>query len=169
VEASTGGPEQEASKAVSGSSIGGQDSSISSDLPAEEQAPASARTRRAGQRQPQGARLWCHLFLNKRHPDFDLVPMLIGRSGCNMREIYQATNAKIRVRGRGSGHLEVDGSKEAPVPLMVAVTSEGGYQVHFRTAVEMTISKLKEVQQLFVQFCQQRNLSESLTRERNTC
>jgi hypothetical protein len=95
--------------------------------------------------------------------------MLIGRSGCNMREIYQATNAKIRVRGRGSGHLEVDGSKEAPVPLMVAVTSEGGYQVHFRTAVEMTISKLKEVQQLFVQFCQQRNLSESLTRERNTC
>ena len=71
--------------------------------------------------------------------------MLIGRAGCHMREIYQATNAKIRVRGRGSGRLEVDDAKEAPAPLMVAVTSVGVRRVHFRTAVEMTISKLKDV------------------------
>ena len=91
-------------------------------------------------RQAQGARLRCHVFLNKRHSEFDLVPMLIGRSGCHMREIYQATNARLRVRGRGSGHLEVDGAKEAPVPLMVAVTSEGVDQARFRTAVERSAS-----------------------------
>ena len=115
-------------------------------------------------RQAQGNRLWCHAFLNKRHPEFNLVPMLIGESGCHTREIYQATNA--RLRGRGSGYLEVDGAREANVPLMVAVTSEGVDQAHdFRTAVEMTISKLRVVQGLFVQFCQQRTLSESLARE----
>ena len=115
-------------------------------------------------RQAQGNRLWCHVFLDKRHPEFDLVTKLIGESGRHMREIYQATYAELRVRGRGSGRLEVDGATEAPVPLMVAVTSEGVDQAHFRTAVEMTISRLKVVQGLFEQFCRQRALSESLTR-----
>ena len=114
----------------------------------------------------QGARLWCHIFLNKRHPDFELVPMLIGRFGCNMREIYEATNAKIRVRGRGSGHKEVEGNKEAPVPLMVAVTSENGQLGKFRTAVEMTIRKLRDIQEMFVQFGVQRSLGMSLANER---
>ena len=118
-----------------------------------------------GPRQAQGNRLWCHVYLDKRHPEFDLVTELIGESGCHLREIYQATYAKLRVRGRGSGHLEVDGATEAPVPLMVAVTSEGVDQARFRTAVEMTISKLRVVQGLFVQFCQQRTLSESLASE----
>jgi hypothetical protein len=59
----------------------------------------------------------------------------------------------------------VDYAREADVPLMVAVTSEDGDQAHFRTAVEMTISKLRVLQGLFEQFCQQRALSESLTRK----
>jgi hypothetical protein len=132
---------------------------------------------RAGPRKAQGDRLWCHIFLQKRHPEFDLVPILIGRSGRHMKEINQATDAKVRVRGRGSGHLEVDrkmlnkgmpkvsGVKEAPVPLMVAITLEGAQRDHFRTAVDMTISKLQHVQDLFVQFCEQRTLSETLMRE----
>ena len=32
------------------------------------------------------ARLWVHIFLHKRHDDFDLVPMSIGRGGRNMRD-----------------------------------------------------------------------------------
>jgi hypothetical protein len=64
--------------------------------------------------QSQGTRLWCHLFLNnnKQHPHFDLVPMMIDGCGCNMHEMCLAANVKIRIRGRGSGHLEVDDSKE---------------------------------------------------------
>ena len=114
-------------------------------------------------RQAQGNMLWCHVFLDKRVPEFDLLPKLIGEDGCNMREIFEATKARLRVRGRGSGNLEVDDATEAPVPLMVAVTSEGVDQALFITAVEMTISRLRVVQGLFVEFCQQQKLSVSLT------
>jgi hypothetical protein len=106
---------------------------------------AVPKTKSRAARQSQGARLWCHIFITKPHPQFDLVPMLIGRGGCNMRDIYNATDAKIRVRGRGSGHLEVEGVKEAPVPLMVAVTADGIKPKLFQLAVEMTISKLQEI------------------------
>jgi len=84
--------------------------------------------------------------------------MLIGRGGKNMRKIYTATNAKIRVRGRGSGHLEVDGKKEAPVPLMVAVTANKADADGFKLAVEMTLANLKDVGESFEQFCHQRGL-----------
>ena len=57
------------------------------------------------------ARLWAHIYLHKWHHDFDLVPMLIGRGGGTTKGIFRATNAKLRIRGRGSGHLEVDGRK----------------------------------------------------------
>ena len=66
----------------------------------------------ASVRQPQLHRLWVHIYLNKRVPDFELVPMLIGRFGCNMRNIHQQTGAKVRVRGLGSGHMEVWKKKE---------------------------------------------------------
>ena len=104
------------------------------------------------------ARLWVHIFLHKRHDDFDLVPMLIGRGGRNMRDIYQTTNAKLRIRGRGSGHLEVDGKKEAPVPLMVAVTANKAEVEGFRQAVNMVVSRLDEVSEHYRQFCHQRRL-----------
>jgi hypothetical protein len=127
--------------------------------------PDPVACKRAGPRVAWGDRLWCHIFLQKRHPEFDLVPILIGRSGRHMREINQATDAKVRVRGRGSRHLEVGGVQEAPVPLMVAITLHGAQRALFRTAVDMTISQLQHVQDLFGQFCEQRNLSEALMGE----
>ena len=105
-------------------------------------------------------RLWAHLFLFKRHPEFDLVPMLIGRGGKNMRSIHQATNAKMRIRGRGSGHLEVDGKREAPVPLMLAITSDKlAGQYAFKKAVDMAIERLQELAEHWQRFCFQRNLT----------
>jgi hypothetical protein len=127
--------------------------------------PDPVACQRAGPRVAQGDRLWCHIFLKKRHPEFDLVPILIGRAGRNMSEINQATGAKIRVRGRGSRHLEVCGVQEAPVPLMVAITLHGAQRAFFRAAVDMTICQLQHVQVLFVQFCEQRNLSEAVMGE----
>ena len=78
--------------------------------------------------------------------------MLIGRGGKHTRNIYDITGAKIRVRGKGSGHKEVDGTKEAPVPLMVAVTSDGTDTSKFARAVKMMTDKLHEVNGLFAQF-----------------
>ena len=115
------------------------------------------------------ARLWAHVFLHKRHPDFDFVPMLIGRNGHNTRGIFLATNAKLRIRGRGSGHLEVDCGngrrREAPVPLMLAVTQNKTDPEGFRKAIEMTLARLNEVQEHYRQFCMQRGLPEPLPTE----
>jgi hypothetical protein len=126
---------------------------------------SSTKASRGGGRQAGRQRLWCHIFLNKRHESFDLVPVLIGRRGENLRQIHQRTGAKIRVRGRGSGHMEVDGIREAPVPLMIAVTSDGTDAEKFELAVELTIHKLGEVNELFGQYCHQRNLGDDIARE----
>ena len=48
------------------------------------------------------SRLWCQLLLHKQHQGFDLIPMLIGRGGCNMRDIHVATKAKVRIRGEAA-------------------------------------------------------------------
>jgi|EP00927_Polykrikos_kofoidii_P077594 hypothetical protein len=99
-------------------------------------------------------RLWAHIYLHMVTPGFDLVPMLIGRGGANMRKIAEATNAKIRVRGRGSGHLEVNGTSEAPTPLMVAVTSDKRDNGGFKRALEMTVAQLRVVERRYRAFCE---------------
>ena len=104
---------------------------------------------------------WCHIFLIKPHADFDLVQiqeMLVSHA----REICTATEskAKILVRGQGSGHLEVEGVKEAPVHLMVAISCEAGDNiVPFETAVHMMVYLLNCVQKFFEQFSHRMNLT----------
>mmetsp|Transcript_102060 Transcript_102060/g.263865 ORF Transcript_102060/g.263865 Transcript_102060/m.263865 type:complete len:279 (+) Transcript_102060:60-896(+) len=107
-------------------------------------------TRRNGARQ---RRLWAHLHLHMHAPGFDLVSGLIGRGGCHMRRIADATGAKVRVRGRGSGHLEVGGVSEAPAPLMVAVTTDFADVAGFQTAVALTLRELRATQQRFLSHC----------------
>lgn len=110
---------------------------------------AAPATTRNGRR----LRLWAHIYLHMQVQGFDLVPRLIGRGGQNMRKIAEATNAKIRIRGRGSGHLEVDGGngkkQEAPTPLMVAVTTDKGDEAGFRAAIELIIKELHATEQRY--------------------
>jgi len=94
-------------------------------------------------------RLWCHIYLHMQSPGFDLVPRLIGRGGSNMRRISKATGAKLRIRGKGSGHLEVDGKQEAPTPLMLAVTTDSGNLDDFRKAMSMSIEELRTTSQKY--------------------
>merc|ERR1712135_114580 len=68
----------------------------------------------------------------------------------------KATGASIRIRGRGSGHLEVDGKFEAPTPLMWAVTADYEDAEGFRNAVEMTLAELRTVEHRFLVFCQKK-------------
>ena len=98
-------------------------------------------------------RYWCHIYLARQLGEFALVPILIGRRGENMQYIFSKTGAKIRVRGVGSGHKEVKGNEEAPVPLMVAVTSQGQMQTTFVMAVQMTIDILTKVETQYIEFC----------------
>ena len=111
------------------------------------------------------ARLWAHILLHQRHPGFNIVPMLIGRLGGNMTDIFSATNAKLRIRGRGSGHLELADGKEAPVSLMVAVTSHITDPEGVRNAVEMLLARLQEVACAYCTFCEQRGLPQPTSAE----
>ena len=91
-------------------------------------------------------------------PGFELVPMLIGRGGKNLRKIADATGAKLRVRGRGSGHLEGDSRREAPAPMMVAVTIDKGDIEGFKKAMQMTLAELQTVEKRFRMFCTKENV-----------
>ena len=108
------------------------------------------------------SRLWVRIFLHKRHDEFDLVPKAIGRNGKHMKKINQATEAKSRIRGRGSGHLEAMGengkAKEAPVHLMLAITTNKTTPQKFLEAVSLAVDLLKEMDQHYIQFCIQRGM-----------
>eukprot|EP00930_Biecheleria_cincta_P026585 TRINITY_DN1871_c0_g3_i1.p1 TRINITY_DN1871_c0_g3~~TRINITY_DN1871_c0_g3_i1.p1 ORF type:complete len:622 (-),score=121.01 TRINITY_DN1871_c0_g3_i1:206-2071(-) len=117
-------------------------------------APDEADFGSTNRRGPRRQRLWAHIYLHMQLEGFDLVPRLIGRSGCNMRKIAEATGAKVRIRGRGSGHMEIEGKAEAPTPLMVAVTTDHADPSMFRKSIEMTIKELKAVEGRFHAFCQ---------------
>ena len=101
-------------------------------------------------------RFWVHIFLHPQDVRFEMIPVFIGKDGINMKKIFHETGAKVRIRGKGSKHLEVHGKKEAPVPLMVAVTVEEGDMVNFKAAVDMTVVQLLEVAERYKQFCRHR-------------
>jgi hypothetical protein len=123
----------------------------------EDQVDQEGKTKKQWPRAPR--RFWVHIFLHPEHEGFDLIPMLIGKKGKNMKKILHETGAKIRIRGRGSKYLEVDGKREAPVPLMVAVTVVEGDAVNFKKAVDMTVVQLLEVTLHYKRFCSQRCLA----------
>ena len=104
-------------------------------------------------------RLWVHIFLYPRHEDFDLVPTLIGRNGSGTKPIYEKTHCKVRIRGIGSKHYEThECTREAQVPLQVAVTSDKNSIDMFRLAVDMLVDELNVLSELYKRFCLQRSL-----------
>jgi hypothetical protein len=100
-----------------------------------------------------------HVLLRKA-PGFDLVPMLIGGEGKNTKDIFKETGAKIRIRGKGSKYLEVDGIHEAPVPLMIAITQEKTSMGKFHKAVKLTLALLHKVTESYKTFCKNGRLAE---------
>jgi hypothetical protein len=49
------------------------------------------------------------------------------------------------LRGKGSGHLEVRGQREAPIPLQVMITASGNRPDRFRRAVAGVTLRLDEL------------------------
>lgn len=99
-------------------------------------------------------RLICSIHLHMLHDGFALVPIIIGRGGENTRRIAKATGSKIRVRGRGSGHKEANG-REAPTPLMLAVTAEADNIEGFQDAVVQSIDLLRGVEMRYRAHCKE--------------
>ncbi|CAJ1357558.1 unnamed protein product [Effrenium voratum] len=64
----------------------------------------------------------CALFVQlEDDEEFCLVKRLLGKGGCNMSAIANSFDAKIRLRGRGSWHLETL-QQEADMPLQIHVS-----------------------------------------------
>jgi len=106
-------------------------------------------------RLPVAPRLWCSFYLKMKHPTFELVPMLIGRGGCNTKGIADVTKAKVRVRGKGSGHLEFPTNQEAPTPLMLVVATENENKDGFNQAIQMTIELLRTIEARYRDHCRE--------------
>jgi len=85
--------------------------------------------------------------------DFQVVRRIIGTKGSNMKRIVKQSEAKLRLRGVGSGYFEGAGQKESsePLQLCVSCTSPEGY----RTAVSLVEELMEGVYTEFRAFCQE--------------
>jgi len=82
---------------------------------------------------------------------FQVVRRIIGAKGSNMKRIVKQSEAKLRLRGVGSGYFEGAGQKESnePLQLCVSCTSSDGY----RTAVTLVEELLEGAYSEFRAFC----------------
>merc|ERR1719405_201206 len=83
--------------------------------------------------------------------DFQVVRRIIGAKGSNMKRIVKQSEAKLRLRGVGSGYFEGAGQKESsePLQLCVSCTSSEGY----RGAVQQVEELLKRIYEEYKQYC----------------
>lgn len=110
--------------------------------------PGEARTMHV-----KGARKYTCRFLIgiENDKEFQVARRLIGSKGSNMKRIVRQTEAKLRLRGVGSGYFEGAAQKESPEPLQLCVscTSIEGY----KTAVRQVEELLLRVYQEYRQYC----------------
>jgi len=95
-----------------------------------------------------------------RDADFELVPRLIGRGGANMRDIAEACDGKVRIRGRGSGHREQQrGShvaSEADVPLQIALSCKD--MKCFQEGRKRLVALLEFITMHFQRYCRRKGV-----------
>merc|ERR1719460_2375808 len=85
--------------------------------------------------------------------EFQVARRIIGAKGANMKRIVKLSEAKLRLRGVGSGYFEGAGQKESnePLQLCVSCTSPDGY----RTAVSLVEELLEGVYVEYRAFCEE--------------
>mmetsp|Transcript_75340 Transcript_75340/g.140493 ORF Transcript_75340/g.140493 Transcript_75340/m.140493 type:complete len:343 (+) Transcript_75340:70-1098(+) len=123
-------------------------------LPKQERRPSSQGGKESVSQIPSGRaaklKFWVHFYLDPEmlEASFCLCKKIIGTKGQNMKDIHDATDAKIRLRGRGSGHKEHNGW-EANVPLMLAVTTPMSDMSKFQDAINRAMDLLENVEEKF--------------------
>merc|ERR1719379_2340998 len=85
--------------------------------------------------------------------DFQVARRVIGAKGANMKRIVKQTEAKLRLRGEGSGYMEGSGQKESSEPLQLCVSCTNGEQ--YKSAVRQVEELLRRVYDEHRQFCQE--------------
>lgn len=83
--------------------------------------------------------------------DFQVARRVIGAKGANMKRIVKQTEAKLRLRGEGSGYFEGSGQQESSEPLQLCVSCTNGEQ--YKDAVRQVEDLLKRVYEEYRAFC----------------
>lgn len=80
-----------------------------------------------------------------------MVRKLLGFRGAYVKSINEATGARLRLRGKGSGFKEGYNNVEASDPLMLCVSADdaGSYE----RAVRMVREHLEDVHRQYREFC----------------
>merc|ERR1719498_2022451 len=84
---------------------------------------------------------------------FQVVRRIIGAKGANMKRIVKLTEAKLRLRGVGSGYFEGAGQKESSEPLQLCVSCTNGE--HYTSAIRQVEDLLKRVYEEYRTFCRE--------------
>jgi hypothetical protein len=85
--------------------------------------------------------------------DFQVARRVIGAKGANMKRIVRQTEAKLRLRGMGSGYFEGTGQKESSEPLQLCISCTNGE--HYKNAVRQVEELLKKVYEEYKAFCRE--------------
>ncbi|KAF4754021.1 hypothetical protein FOZ62_017923 [Perkinsus olseni] len=88
--------------------------------------------------------------------EFHVARRLIGQKGANMKRIVKLSDAKLRLRGQGSGFLEGTAKQESNEPLHMCVSCKDpeGYRI----AVAEMRMLLEQVYGEYRLFCKERNI-----------
>jgi len=118
-----------------------------------ELAPRRGRTGKAGQ-------FLCRFIFSgfdaTHHADFELVPRLIGRKGCNLRPISQACRGKIRVSGwDGSQPMGKYGTMDTPVEVTLSCHN----QEDLDEGIKQLTTLLEDLRNHFSRYCYKRGIS----------
>jgi hypothetical protein len=111
---------------------------------------------RGGSGEPQ-RKFTCRFEIGiENDKDFQVARRIIGQKGIHMKEIVARTDAKLRLRGRGSGYLEGLTKTESPEPLHLCVscTTRRGYIEAARLVSEL----LEKIYAEYKQYCLSRGI-----------
>jgi hypothetical protein len=109
-----------------------------------------------------GAKYTCRFFLGiENDNDFHIARRIIGHGGSKMKDIVERSggDAKLRLRGKGSGFVERDLKVESPEPLQLCISCprKEGYEIAVRYAREL----LEDVYGEYTKWCEDNNLPDN--------
>mmetsp|Transcript_163631 Transcript_163631/g.298556 ORF Transcript_163631/g.298556 Transcript_163631/m.298556 type:complete len:446 (+) Transcript_163631:62-1399(+) len=120
-----------------------------------------SRSRSRSGRRGGGGKYTCRFFIGiKNEEEFHVVRRIIGSGGAKMKDIVARSggDAKLRLRGEGSGFVERDTQEESHEPLQLCISCprEDGYEVARRCAEDL----LRGIYEEYDRWCADRGLSD---------
>merc|ERR1712050_605775 len=95
------------------------------------------------------------LICIEEEPRFKVTRKILGAHGKHVKSIVEASGAKLRLRGKGSGFLEEPEHVESSDPLMLCVSAQD--EESYLTAKSHVSELLEDVYRQYRAFCKMEN------------